>query len=181
MSTRKQNRYVHQTIPRDEQESTERKDEGMKVLRVFFVGLIYGWLLRWVLDKIFLEDKMRLLADENEILKQRIRTLETSRPVEAPPTQRTQTAPLPVEQVQPAAPRKTGRVRSHRDDLKLIKGVGPAIEKKLNDAGIYTFDQMSRLTSNEMQAVLGTSNRNLQNVDNLLSQAKKFADEGPKG
>ena len=149
----------------------------MKVLRVFFAGLIYGWLLRWVLDKIFLEDNLRLLADENALLKERIRTLETSRPS----ARQTEPAPLPVEQVQPAAPMERGSVPHHRDDLKLIKGVGPIIEKKLNDAGIYTFDQMSRLTSTELQAILGTSNRNLQNVDNLISQAKKLAKHGSKG
>jgi predicted flap endonuclease-1-like 5' DNA nuclease len=148
----------------------------MKVLRVFFVGLIYGWLLRWVLDKIFLEDNLRLLANENEILRQRIQTLEASRS-----TQRSQAAPLPVEQVQPVAPMESGPVPPHRDDLKLIKGVGPRIEKKLNDAGIYTFDQMSRLTAAELQAILGTSNRIAQNSDNLISQAKQFAEAGPKG
>ncbi|HBZ44539.1 MAG TPA: hypothetical protein DEO85_10885 [Maritimibacter sp.] len=29
------------------------------------------------------------------------------------------------------------------DDLKMIKGVGPGIEKKLNDAGVYHFDQIA--------------------------------------
>ncbi|MGE5374879.1 MAG: hypothetical protein ACM3XO_07450 [Bacteroidota bacterium] len=148
----------------------------MKVLRVFFVGLIYGWLLRWVLDKIFLEDNLRLLANENEILRQRIQTLEATRSMQRP-----QAAPLPVEQVQPVAPMESGPVPPHRDDLKLIKGVGPRIEKKLNDAGIYTFDQMSRLTAAELQAILGASNRIAQNSDNLISQAKKFAEDGPKG
>ncbi len=154
----------------------------MKVLRVFFAGLIYGWLLRWVLDKIFLEDKMRILADENALLRQRVISLEAvPRVEEVRPSPRTTPASLPVEQVQPVAPMETGPVPPHRDDLKLIKGVGPVIEKKLNDVGIYTFDQMSRLTSTELQAILGTSNRNLQNVDHLISQAKKYAEDGPKG
>ncbi len=30
----------------------------MKVLRVFFVGLVFGWLMRWVIDKIFLEEEL---------------------------------------------------------------------------------------------------------------------------
>lgn len=32
-----------------------------------------------------------------------------------------------------------------RDDLKKISGVGPFIEKKLNDLGIYTYEQISQL------------------------------------
>lgn len=155
----------------------------MRVLKVFLVGLIYGWLLRWVVDKIFMEENLRILSEENAVLKQRVRTLEQETPkaFEAHSVQRPEPAPLPVEQVQPVAPMETGPVPPHRDDLKLIKGVGPKMEKKLNDAGIYTFDQMSRLTTNELQAVLGLSKRVVQSSDNLLTQAKKLAEDGPKG
>ena len=153
----------------------------MRVLRVFFVGLVFGWLMRWVIDKIFLEDNLRGLANENEILRQRIITLETPRAQQSRPIQRPEPAPLPVEEVQPVAGKGSGPVAPHRDDLKLIKGIGPILEQKLNDAGVYTFDQMSRLTSDQLQAIFGESRRNLQNTNNLLSQAKKFAKNGPKG
>ncbi len=33
-----------------------------------------------------------------------------------------------------------------KDDLTLISGIGPAIERKLNDLGIYSFEQLSQLT-----------------------------------
>jgi predicted flap endonuclease-1-like 5' DNA nuclease len=153
----------------------------MKVLRVFFVGLIYGWLMRWVVDKIFLEDNLRVLANENEILRQRIQTLEAPRLQQSRPASQPEPAPLPVENVEPVAVKGGGRVPPQRDDLKMIKGIGPILEKKLNDAGIYTFDQLSRLTSDQLQAIFGESRRNLQNIDNLLNQARKFAREGPKG
>lgn len=153
----------------------------MKVLRVFFLGLIYGWIMRWVLDKIFLEDNMRALANENALLRQRIQSLEAPKALQVSAMQRSLAAPLPVEQVQPVAPTESGPVAPHRDDLKLIKGVGPKMEQKLNAAGIYTFDQMSRLTTTELQSILGLSKRVVQNSDNLLTQAKKFAQEGPKG
>ncbi|WP_420573398.1 hypothetical protein [Kordia sp.] len=42
---------------------------------------------------------------------------------------------------------------SQKDDLKRIKGVGPFIEEKLNTIGIYTFDQISRFTSEDIQTV----------------------------
>ena len=42
---------------------------------------------------------------------------------------------------------------SEKDDLKRIKGVGPYIEEKLNTIGIYTFDQISKFTSADMQTV----------------------------
>jgi len=42
---------------------------------------------------------------------------------------------------------------SEKDDLKRIKGVGPYIEEKLNAIGIYTFDQISRFSPEDMQTV----------------------------
>ena len=36
-----------------------------------------------------------------------------------------------------------------QDDLKLINGVGPVMEQKLHQIGIFTFDQVSRMTDRE--------------------------------
>jgi predicted flap endonuclease-1-like 5' DNA nuclease len=36
---------------------------------------------------------------------------------------------------------------SEKDDLKAIKGIGPFIEEKLNALGIYTFEQVSKMTA----------------------------------
>jgi predicted flap endonuclease-1-like 5' DNA nuclease len=153
----------------------------MRVLRVFFVGLIFGLLLKWILDRILLEDNLPQLTEENAILRQRIRSLEAPRAQQNRPVQTQETDPLPVEELAPVAAMGSVPVSPHRDDLKMIKGIGPQIEKKLNTAGVYTFDQVSRLTTEQMQAILGGSKRNAQNIDNLISQAKKFADDGPKG
>ncbi|MBR9922778.1 MAG: DUF1049 domain-containing protein [Bacteroidetes bacterium] len=35
--------------------------------------------------------------------------------------------------------------KKHKDDLKLINGIGPFIEDQLNDIGIYTFEQVAAL------------------------------------
>nr|WP_246849066.1 NrfD/PsrC family molybdoenzyme membrane anchor subunit [Aquimarina sp. U1-2] len=35
------------------------------------------------------------------------------------------------------------------DDLKKVNGIGPVMEKKLNEIGIFTFDQVSRMTERE--------------------------------
>lgn len=40
---------------------------------------------------------------------------------------------------------------SEKNNLKLISGVGPVIEGKLNSIGIYTFDQISRFTDDDIQ------------------------------
>jgi predicted flap endonuclease-1-like 5' DNA nuclease len=40
-----------------------------------------------------------------------------------------------------------------KDDLKLIAGVGPAIEKKLNGLGIYSFRQISEFTPRTIEEI----------------------------
>ncbi len=42
---------------------------------------------------------------------------------------------------------------SQKDDLKLISGVGPFIEEKLNGIGIYTFDQISKFKKEDIETV----------------------------
>jgi len=42
---------------------------------------------------------------------------------------------------------------SQKDDLKKISGIGPFIEKKLNDIGIYTYKQISRFNNDDIDSV----------------------------
>lgn len=43
--------------------------------------------------------------------------------------------------------------RSDKDDLTQISGIGPYIENKLNEIGIYNFDQISRLKREDILIV----------------------------
>ena len=48
------------------------------------------------------------------------------------------------------------------DDLKKIKGVGPAFEKKLNEAGIFHFWQIASMTDDQLATLeeeVGTSGK----------------------
>jgi predicted flap endonuclease-1-like 5' DNA nuclease len=144
----------------------------MRVLKVFFLGFVYGWFMRWIIDEIYLKDNHRMIADENVQLKDRIRSLEARASARA-----SVAAPQPVSSPQPKAAARA----SAKDDLKVIKGVGPVMEKKLNAAGVNTFEELSRLTTVELQNILGISKRVTQSADNLLTQARKFAQQKGKG
>src|SRR6185436_16130955 len=43
-----------------------------------------------------------------------------------------------------------------KDDLKLIHGIGPSIEKKLNALGIYSFRQISEFTPRTIDEITET-------------------------
>ncbi|MCP4935830.1 MAG: 50S ribosomal protein L21 [bacterium] len=64
------------------------------------------------------------------------------------------------------------------DDLKKISGVGPALEKKLNDLGITTYKQVSGLSKDEIAKVDDAlSFKGRIDRDEWLMQAKKLGDE----
>ncbi len=71
------------------------------------------------------------------------------------------------------APRKSGA-----DDLKMIKGIGPKLEKLLHDVGFFHFDQIAKWTEEEVIWV----DQNLEGFkgrvsrDNWLEQAKLLAE-----
>ena len=62
-----------------------------------------------------------------------------------------------------------------RDDLKLIFGIGPALEKRLNRMGVYTFSQIANWTPADIQCLEeqlpGFSSRVLR--DNWVSGAQE--------
>ena len=43
--------------------------------------------------------------------------------------------------------------KKNKDDLTLIKGVGPYIEQKLNEIGICNYDQISRLKEDDIRII----------------------------
>ncbi len=66
-----------------------------------------------------------------------------------------------------------------KDDLKLIHGIGPSIEKKLNALGIYSFRQISEFTPRTIDEITETIKFFPGRIerDNWVSQARNFEEE----
>jgi hypothetical protein len=54
----------------------------------------------------------------------------------------------------PFPPLATGTEAISADDFKRIKGIGPAVERRLHDAGIFTFTQLAALTPLDIAALV---------------------------
>lgn len=130
----------------------------MKTFAFFILGLLFGWLIEWIIDWFYWRKKYQQVAQENETLKQEIVSLETKK----------------QNQPKPRA-KKPSSTKSRKDDLKLISGIGPVIAKKLNDAGITTFEQMAKLKPNQLESILGELVKRLADEASLISQAKELA------
>jgi len=142
----------------------------MKAFKVFVFGLLYGWFIKVAFDRIYRGNEMEDIRNENASLREYIRTLESqieSKSVKSKSVARTESQPAPVQ------------TASEKDDLKVIKGIGPAIEKKLNNAGVHTFEALSGLTTEELENILGNASR-LAQEGSLISQARKLAKQNHK-
>ena len=140
----------------------------MRAFKVFIFGLLYGWFIKIAFDRIYRENEIEDLRSENSSLKDYIQSLETrlqGQSLEAASV--TRPADQPVDIAMPAPPAK--------DDLKAIRGIGPAIEKKLNAAGINTFAALARLSKEQLEEILGSQVKRLQNENDLIAQAGKLA------
>ena len=142
----------------------------MRAFKVFIFGMLYGWFFKIAFDRIYRENEMDDIRNENASLREYIRTLEDRL---TPMSMETESMPRaknsPVETSVPA------QTASQKDDLKMIKGIGPAIEKKLNNAGVHTFAALAALSRADLERILGNQINRLQDEKNLIAQAKRLA------
>lgn len=144
----------------------------MRAFKVFIFGLLYGWFLKMAIDRIYRQNEMEDIRNENATLRGYIRTLEDR----LTPMSMGNTSMPPVETLSPSVKTPAAaQPASQKDDLKRIKGIGPAIEKKLNNAGIQTFAALARLSRNELEKILGSQIKRLQDEKELIAQAKRLA------
>ena len=198
----------------------------MRAFKVFIFGLLYGWFIKIAFDRIYRENEIEDIRNENTSLKEYINSLESrlaSRSATSEPARITaEPKPLPTEPgptptevlISPPAPQPTnlpgsiptvqapaepfdvpaeaprqpatsqpaerptpslGASEGDRDDLKIIRGIGPAIERKLNNAGIYTFAAVAQLSPKQLEGILGNMVKRLQDENDLIAQARRLA------
>ena len=62
------------------------------------------------------------------------------------------------------------------DDLTKIEGIGPKVEKVLNEAGIQTFDALAQSDPTEVQEVLNEAGLQMMNPEGWIEQASLAAE-----
>ena len=132
----------------------------MKTFAFFILGMLFGWLIEWIIDWFYWRKKYQRIAQENEVLKEQIASFEAEK----------QKQPKP--RTKKSAPAKS---KPQKDNLKVIKGIGPVIEKKLNRAGITSLEQMAKLKPNQLEDILGKLVKRLADEASLIAQAKELA------
>jgi len=84
---------------------------------------------------------------------------------------------IPCEEKQSEAEavgEKLLKPKSKKDNLKTIKGIGPAIETLLNENMIFTYSGLSSTSVADLQKMLEDKNLRLANPETWPSQAQEF-------
>ena len=85
----------------------------------------------------------------------RIRELEAALPAPAPAPAMASASPATRLPELPGSPRRKHAPNGgQRDDLKRIPGIGPATERVLHSAGIYTFRQIANWRREDLEAIM---------------------------
>lgn len=123
----------------------------MNIAIALVLGILIGWLIEWVIDWFYWRRPRQESADKSAAI-----------PV---PTQKIRYKSSPAD----------------ADDLKVIKGIGPVIAKRLNQAGIYKYEQLAELTLDEFEEALGDLLQRFINERAILRQARELADKKQTG
>jgi len=127
----------------------------MSIAAVLVLGLLVGWLIEWVIDWFYWR-----------------------RPKPEPtPDTSTASTPTPDSVAITATPKEERSMLppATPDDLTVIKGIGPVIARRLNQAGIYTYEELAGLTQDEFEEALGNLLERFINEKSILRQARELA------
>lgn len=131
----------------------------MNIVAMFVLGLLVGWLAEWSIDWVYWRGRLQGATSEVTILKERIRALEARKS-----PQRLSAKNLPLVD------------KNGNDNLQAIKGIGPVFAKRLKDGGVMSFEQLSRLRSQQLEEMLGTLyKRFFSKEETILAQAREYA------
>lgn len=85
--------------------------------------------------------------------------------------------PPPVEEVAPppAVEEAPPTEEVVPDDLTTIKGIGPKMQERLNQAGIYTFAQLAGSTAEGLRQAVGEEVSRIAKVEEWIEQAQELA------
>jgi predicted flap endonuclease-1-like 5' DNA nuclease len=166
----------------------------MSLAAGILLGILIGWLIEWAIDWFYMRPRWTESARLEAQTEARSRAASLAHAESVKQTAAQAVQAVPLTGFAPAAPDRTAEIETlktenaslreqierltHRpDDLQLIRGIGPEIEHRLNQAGITTFAQLAQLTPADLENILGVAIKRLANEQDLIDQARQYASQ----
>ena len=128
----------------------------MKEVKVFLLGFILGLLYKWIIDRVYTDIEIQDIVMEDPLDMDYSKLLETKEQLMA--------------DVRPV------RLKTQHEILEVLKGIGPASVKRLNRAGVHTFDELARLEPGDLRNILGNVLKRAGITESqVIAEARKFA------
>ena len=128
----------------------------MKEVKVFLLGFILGLLYKWIIDRVYTDIEIQDIVMEDPLDMDYSKLLETKEQLMA--------------DVRPVRP------KTQHEILEVLKGIGPASVKRLNRAGVHTFDELARLEPGDLRNILGNVLKRAGITESqVIAEARKFA------
>ena len=135
----------------------------MKVVKIFVLGFLLGLIYKWLTNRsitdieiqtISMEDLLHIDSPEREYSK----LLETKEQL--------------MTEVKPVRP------KTKKEILEVLKGIGPASVRRLNQAGVHTFDELSQLEPQALRNILGNVLKRAGITESqVIAEARKYAQQ----
>ena len=127
----------------------------MKAVKVFLLGFIFGLLYKWIIDQVYKDIEIQMVATEDPLAMDYSKLLDTKEQL--------------MTEVKLAPP------KTKHEILDVLKGIGPASVKRLNEAGVHTFDDLARLTPEQLRNILGNVLKRAGiSESQVIAEAEKF-------
>ncbi len=118
------------------------------------IGLIVGWVIEWLIDWFFWRRDDKKLRQQLTACQERVKALEA------------ELAAIP-QSISPSKPIK-------KDPLEKINGVGPKFAKRLNQGGIYTFDDLANQKPNHIRELIAPEEWQKIEPEDWVAKARKI-------
>lgn len=120
----------------------------MELFTGLIVGFIIGWSLNWAIQPLLARmgrgDSVQDLENTLTDLEVRLQALESASNSRAPRVLTVKSGEQRMAQV----------FVTDRDPLEEIHGIGPVFAERLNEAGIYTFEELAHMTPVDLEALI---------------------------
>ncbi len=145
----------------------------MSPIGIFILGLLVGWVIEWIIDWIYWRRRLSAAESERASLAGRLALVEK---LNADLKNQ-----LAAQERRLAQPTRAAGITSAKDDLEIIIGIGPVIAGKLNQAGIYSFEDLAKLTPDRLQDLVGDVISRLADEKSIIDQAKALVLQKERG